>query len=154
MAGFIERLFPGELDNGYRGRRFGLWIFGLVIVVKSLQMLSSLFNTRMTLRRADGIPIDTYPPAAVQTILALFALLAFTYLLICVVCWVVLLRYRSAVPMMFLLILVDYLCHRVILFFVPVGRTGTAGGVIVNLILFALAILGFALSIWPAKSAT
>src|SRR5205814_6037955 len=95
----------------------GLWIFGFVVFMKSLQMLSSLFNGRMTLRRADGIPIDTYPPGAAQTIVSLFALLAFTYLLICVICWLVLLRYRSAVPMMFMLLLLDYVSRRAILHF-------------------------------------
>jgi hypothetical protein len=151
MRRIVERVFPGELGNDYRGRALGLWIFGLVIAVKSFQMLSSLFNTRITLRRADGIPIDTYPPAAVQTIVALFALLAFTYLLICVLCWVVLARYRSAVPMMFVLLLVDYVCRRVILYFLPVGRTGITVGVAVNLILFAFIIVGFAVSISPPK---
>lgn len=154
MPRIIKRLFPAELGNDYRGRRLGLWIFGVIVLVKSFQMLSSLLNGRMTLRRADGIPIDSYPPAAVQTIVALFALLAFTYLLICVICWLVLLRYRSAVPMMFMLLLLDYVCRRAILFFLPVGRTGTPAGVVVNLVLFALTIFGFALAIWPAKPET
>ena len=154
MPQILTRLFPSQLDNAYRGRKLGLWIFGFVVLVKSAQMLSSLFNGRTTLRRADGIPIDAYPPAATQTIVALFALLAFTYLLICVVCWLALLRYRSAVPLLFMLLLLDYVCRRVILYFLPVGRTGTPGGVIVNLVLFIVMIVGFALAIWPAKEET
>lgn len=154
MPRMIERLFPAELGSEYRGRRLGLWIFGFVVLIKSLQMLSSLFNERTTLRRADGIPIDAYPPAAAQTIVALFALLAFTYLLICAICWFVLLRYRSAIPMMFLLLLLDYICRRAILYFLPVSRTGTPGGVIVNLVLFALMIIGLVFAMWPAKEET
>jgi len=114
-------------------------------------MLTSILNGRTTLRRADGIPIEAYPPGAAQTIVSLFALLAFTYLLICVICWLVLLRYRSAVPMMFMLLLLDYVSRRAILHFLPVGRTGAPVRVIVNLVLFALMIVGFALAIWPAK---
>jgi len=151
MPRILGQLFPRELGTDYRGRRLGLWIFGFVVFMKSLQMLSSLFNGRMTLRRADGIPIDTYPPGAAQTIVSLFALLAFTYLLICVICWLVLLRYRSVVPMMFMLLLLDYVCRRAILYFLPVGRTGTPGGVIVNLVLFALMVAGFVFAIWPPK---
>ncbi len=151
MPRILGQLFPRELGTDYRGRRLGLWIFGFVVFMKSLQMLSSLFNGRMTLRRADGIPIDTYPPGAAQTIVSLFALLAFTYLLICVICWLVLLRYRSVVPMMFMLLLLDYVCRRAILYFLPVGRTGTPGGVIVNLVLFALMVVGFVFAIWPPK---
>ena len=154
MRAILKQIFPTELSNEYRERKLGLWIFSFVVLIKTAQMLSSIFNGPTTLRRADGIPIDAYPPAAVQTILALFALLAFTYLLICMICWLVLLRYRSAVPMMFMLLLLDYLCHRVILYFLPIGRTGTPVGVIVNLVLFMLMIVGFALSIWPASNET
>ena len=151
MPRILKRLFPRELGNDYGGRKLGLWIFGFVVLVKSSQMLSSILNGRTTLRSADGIPIDAYPPSAAQTIVSLFALLAFTYLLICVICWVVLLRYRSAVPLMFTLLLLDYVSRRAILHFLPVGRTGAPVGVIVNLVLFALMIVGFALAIWPAK---
>ncbi len=151
MPRVLKRLFPRELGNDYRGRKLGLWIFGFVILVKSSQMLSSILNARTTLRRADGIPIDGYPPGAAQTIVSLFALLAFTYLLICVICWMVLLRYRSAVPLMFVLLLLDYVSRRAILHFLPVSRAGASAGVIMNLVLFALMIVGFVLASWPIK---
>ena len=151
MPRALKPLFPRELGNAYRGRKLGLWIFGFVVLVKSLRMLMSIFNGRTTLRSADGIPIDAYPPGAGQTVVSLFALLAFTYLMICVICWVVLLRYRSAVPMMFMLLLLDYVSRRAILHFLPVGRTGAPAGVMVNLVLFAVMIVGFVLAICPMK---
>ena len=86
-----------------------------------------------------------------HTIVSLFALLGFTYLLLCIVCVTVLLRYRRAIPLMFALLLADYLSRRVILHFLPVGRVGAPPGVMVNLALFMLMIVGFALSLWPEK---
>ena len=151
MPRILKRLFPRELGNDYLGRKLGLWIFGFVVLVKSSQMLSSILNARTTLRRADGIPIDAYPPGAAQTIVSLFALLGFTYLLICVICWAVLLRYRSAVPLMFVLLLLDYVSRRAIHHFLPVSRASASAGVIMNLVLFALMIVGFVLASWPIK---
>ena len=154
LFGHEKGAFTGAISQAILrrlGRKLGLWIFGFVVLVKSLQMLMSIFNGRTTLRSADGIPIDAYPPGAGQTVVSLFALLAFTYLMICVICWVVLLRYRSAVPMMFMLLLLDYVSRRAILHFLPVGRTGAPAGVMVNLVLFAVMIVGFVLAIWPMK---
>src|SRR5947207_15681802 len=108
MPRILKRLFPRELGNDYSGRKLGLRIFGFVVLVKSSQMLTSILNGRTTLRRAEGIPIEAYPPGAAQTIVSLFALLAFTYPLICASCWLGLLRYRSAVPMTFMLLLLYY----------------------------------------------
>ena len=151
MSLLLNQLFPERLDNDYRGRKLAVWLFGFVVLVKTLQMLVSIVNGYSTLRNADGIPIDTYPAGAAATILSLFALLGFTYLLLCIVCVAVLLRYRRAIPFMFALLLVDYLSRRVILHFLPVGRVGAPPGVMVNLALFILMIVGFALSLWPEK---
>jgi hypothetical protein len=151
MSLLLNQLFPERLDNDYRGRKLAVWLFGFVVLIKTLQVLVSIANSHYTLRNADGIPIDTYPAGAAATMVSMFALLAFTYLLLCIVCVVVLLRYRRAIPFLFALLLVDYLSRRVILHFLPVVRVGAPPGVMVNAVLFILMIVGFALSLWPAK---
>ena len=52
------------------------------------------------------------------------------------------------IPLMIALLLLEYLSRRVILHFLPVARTGTPPGSIVNLIIVALMVIGFALSFW------
>jgi hypothetical protein len=94
---------------------------------------------------ADGIPVETYPPAAAQTILAISSLNRLFGALICVV---VLVRYRSAIPAMFLLLALTYLAGEIILRFIPIVRVGTPPGPIVNLMMFALMIVGVMLSMW------
>ena len=39
----FERLLPPHLDNEYRGHRIGLWIFGLVALIKGAQSLAIIF---------------------------------------------------------------------------------------------------------------
>ena len=102
-------LFPQTIDNTYRGRKVALWIFGLVVAMRTLQSVFVLFNGYYTVTNADGVPLATYQPDAAQTILALFALSSLARLIISFICLVVLVRYRRAIPFMFVVLALSYL---------------------------------------------
>lgn len=148
----LASLFPKRIDNNYEGRRLALWIFGLVVTLRALQSVMIIFNGHYTATNADGIPLDSYPAAAAQTILAVFALSSLSRLIISLICLVVLVRYRQAVPMMFVVLLLTYAGAQVLSQFIPLVRVGNPPGTIVNLILFGLTFVGFCLSLWkPGK---
>jgi hypothetical protein len=107
-----------------------------------------IVNGYSTAQSADGIPLETYPAAAAQTILAIFMVASLRRLIISLMCAVVLFRYRSAVPLMFVVLGLGYVGGQVIFQFVPLVRVGTPPGVVVNLIMFGLTIVGLALSLW------
>jgi hypothetical protein len=64
----FNQLLPQRLDNTYRGRRLALWLLALVVSMRILQSVLVIFNGYSTAMNADGIPLDTYPTAAAQTI--------------------------------------------------------------------------------------
>ena len=144
----IERLFPQRLDNNYEGRNLALWIFAVIVLLRSVQSVMIIFNGYNTARNADGIPLETYPPDATQTILALFAVFSLSRLLISLICLIVLVRYRRAIPLMFMVLGLLYLGGQLIYRFIPIVRVGSPPGVIVNLISFVLIVFGLALSLW------
>jgi hypothetical protein len=146
------RILPQPIDNTYRGYKVALWLFGLVVGLKITQSVSVIFDGYSISRDADGIPIDTYTPAAAQTVVALFAQGSLWRLTFCLLCVLVLVRYRSAIPFMFALLLLNYLASQLIFQFVPLVRTGTPPGLIVNFIIFALMIIGLSLSLWSRGS--
>ena len=143
----FAKLLPQPIDNTYRGYKVALWLFGLVVGVTIIQGVFVIFNGYSTIMSADGIPLNTYPPAAAQTIVALWAQRGLSRLIISLPGVLVLVRYRSAIPLMFVLLMLNYLASQLIFQFVPVVRTGTPPGPIVNLIMFALMIIGLALSL-------
>ena len=144
----FERLLPPHLDNEYRGHSIGLWLFGLVALTKSAQSLSIIFAGNYTANGADGIPLDTFPPVITQTIVAIFAQQSLWRLTFCLLCLVVLLRVRSAVPFMFVLLVTNYLIGEVLFHFIPLPRVGTPPGPAINLVLFSLMVVGLILSLW------
>lgn len=145
----LSRLLPARLDNTYSGHRLALWLFGLVVALKSAQSLSILFNGHSTAIGADGIPLDTFTPAVAQTVLAVLGQGSLWRLLFCLLCVVVLVRYRSAVPLMLAFHVLQYLSGQLIYQFIPLPRVGTPPGPIVNLAMCVLAIAGLVLSLWP-----
>ena len=149
----FEKLLPRGLDSAYRGHRLALWLFGLVVLVKSAQSLAIIFDGYSTARDADGIPLDAYPSAAAQAVVAVFAQGSLWRLTFCSLGIAVLVRYRSAVPLMFALLVGNYLTGELIFRFVPLVRVGAPPGPLVNLISFALMIVGLALSVWPGAPA-
>ena len=143
----FDKLLPQRIDNTYRGYRVALWLFGLVVGMMTAQSVLVIFNGYSTVMNADGIPLDTYPPAAAQTIVAVFALRSLLRLIIALLCVLVLVRYRRAIPFMFVILVLNFLAIQLILQFIPMVRTGTPPGTIVNRIMFALMIIGLALSL-------
>ena len=144
----VNRLFPQPIDNRYSGSKIALWLFGLIVFVHILQSVMVIVNGYSIAQSADGFPLETYPAAAAQTIVAIFAVSSLRRLIISLICAVVLFRYRSAVPLMFVVLGLSYLGGQVIVYFYPIVRVGTPPGVVMNLIMFGLTIVGLALSLW------
>lgn len=144
----LDKLLPQPIDNKYSGSKIALWLLGLIVFVYTLQSVLVLVNGYSIAQSADGIPLETYPAAAAQTILAIFMTASLRRLIISLICAVALFRYRSAVPLMFVVLGASYLGGQVIFQFVPIVRVGTPPGVVMNLILFGLTVVGFALSLW------
>jgi len=149
----LNRLFPERIDNTYSGHTIALWLFGLLVAARILQGLVVTFNSYSSAMSADGIPLDTFTPAAAQTVVALFALSGISRLVVALLCLVVLWRYRSAVTFMFALLLLESLAKEVLLRFVPLPKAGAPPGPVVNLTFAGLMTAGLALSLWRRRGA-
>ncbi|MGB5132908.1 MAG: hypothetical protein WBO00_09855 [Steroidobacteraceae bacterium] len=143
----LGQLLPRHFDNDYRGSKLAPWLFGAVVLVKLGISLGTIFNGHEAASSADGIPLDTFGPAGAQTVISLFAIWGLAQFVICLLCALALVRYRSMIPLLFALLLLEYLAKRVILHFLPVATTGTPPGSIINLVLLGAMIIGLTLSL-------
>jgi hypothetical protein len=144
----FDDLLPRALDNSYRGHKLALWFFGFLILMKSVIGVNSIVNGAAVMSTADGIALSTYPAAAAQNLVALWALVGLAHVVIGVLGVVVLVRYRGMVPLMFVLLLLQHLGGRVIGQFHPIVRTGAPPASAVNLTLLTLIVVGLGLSLW------
>lgn len=143
----LDKLLPRTIDNSYRGHKLALWLFGLIVGVRILQSLSVLVDGHGTAKDADGIPVDTHTPESAKQMMALFAQGSVWRITLGALCVIVLIRYRSAVPLMLVLLLLNYLASQLTFQFVPLLRTGTPPGPYVNFGLFVLTIVALVFSL-------
>ena len=147
------QFLPKSADNNYRGHKIGLVLFGFILFMKTGMSLGSIFNGYKTATVADGLPLDTYTPAGAQTVLALFGLHGLANLIIVLIGLVVLVRYRSLVPLMFGIFLLQQLSRYPLLQLLPIVRTGAPPGTMINLGVLLVLVIGLALSMWPRRGA-
>ena len=145
-------ILPRCIDNNYRGRKLALWFFWVVVVMRGLQGLSLIFNGHSIVRNADGIPLETFPIAASQSIVAMFVISGLSRLILSLLGVLAFVRYRSAIALMFTLLALDQLGKELLLHFYPLFRVGNPIGPTVNLILLVLTFIGLVLSLWGKRN--
>jgi hypothetical protein len=151
ITAMFDTILPKSIDNTYRGQKLALWLLGLLALINFVIGTNSIVNGRAVLTAADGVPVDTYPAAAAQAIVALWALLGLSRLVIGLLFVLALIRYRNMVPFLFVLLLLQNLSGRLILHFLPLVRTGTPTASVINLTLLTLMIVGLGLSLWRRR---
>ena len=144
----LNLLLPSSLDNTFRGHKLALWLFALLLLMKTVMSVNSIVIGHSVAAGADGIPIDTFTPPGAQTVISLFAIWGLAHLTLCLLGLVVLLRYRTLIPFLFALFLLEQLTRKLVLHFLPIPTQGATTGHVVNVILPVLMVLGLALSLW------
>jgi hypothetical protein len=142
-----SRIFPKSFDNHYRGNKIALWIFALITFINTGISAVAIFKSDGGAQSADGIPLDTFAPAAAQAVIGVVAFLGLANLLLCVLFILALIRYRSMIPFMYTLAVVQWLAHKGIGLMKPIARTGVTTGHYVTFSLLALTVLGSVLSL-------
>ena len=146
----LNRIFPKQIDNSYRGHRLAIWLFALVVLMELSMGTNSIVNTRSVATSADGIPLDQYGAAGADAVTALFAIAGLFRVLIALQGVLVLIRYRAMIPLMYLILLIVHLGSKALLLVHPVAKSGVATarlGSAFVLALLAMTLVGLVLSL-------
>ena len=143
----MNRILPQRIDNTYGGHRLAVWLFLAVLVAKTGIALGAIFNGRVAVQSADGIPLDSFGADAGEAVVTFFALWGLSQLVFSMLGALALIRYRAMIPFMFVLFLLEHLARKWILLVKPIARTGTPPGIYINLALLAVMVVGLALSL-------
>ena len=148
----LKTLFPLVADNHYPGRRLGLWLFALMLL-KIAMGLNVIFNAPQVARSADGVPVEVFGAPAAAAFSFVFAAWGLGQFILGLASLVVLLRYRSLVPLAFLALLIEQIGRMLLRFQWPVERIATAPGTAINIVLAIIIVLGLVLSLWRPRAA-
>ena len=145
------RLFPNQFDNDFRGHWLALVILGFLLLLRLAQTGIGLVDPVLVIRGPDGILFDTFNAPAQAAFTYVFRLLCFLNILVCLIGVLAFTRYRTMVPLIYLLLLVLLAGQKAIGLLYPIPRaTGAPGGMII-LAMLAATLLGFLLSLLDGR---
>ncbi len=139
----LKIIFPKTVDYVYQGKpiaRIVFWAITAATITRSLVHIIAADGGAQTIAT---IPLEAYTEAGARTVVLIFAYWGISQLLMGLVYLVVLLRYQSLIPLMYVLICAEYALRLVLGWLKPIETAQTAPGAVGNLILIPLSIFLF-----------
>ena len=143
----FESLLPKTINNEYRGARIAKWVF---VALTAMTIGRSLAHTILPDGGAQSIatiPLDDFSPDASAVVIGMFAQWGLTQLMFGLLYVLVLWRYQSLIPLMWLSIVLEWTGRLLVGFAKPFETAGTAPGAIGNLVIPLLALIMFAFAL-------
>ena len=140
-------ILPKEINNDYKGRKIALYIFYLITIMTVVRSLIHMFAPDGGAQSIATIPLDTFTNEGASTVILVFSLWGLSQLIMgifyVIVCW----RYKSLIPLMYILIFLEYLMRLILSSLKPIETTGTAPGAVINYVFIPLMIVLVILSL-------
>jgi hypothetical protein len=147
MGNLLESLLPARADNTIRGSRLPFYVFILVAIVGTVRSFIHLLAPDGGAGSIAGMDLSV---AGADGIIFAFALWGSAQLIYALLQWLVILRYRSLVPFMWAVQILETLLREFVGRTKPVTFAHTPPGAVGNQIMLPLAVLMLALSLWTA----
>ena len=146
------KLLPATIDNQFRGLKFAQYAFLILTVATLVRSLIHVFAPDGGAQSIATIPLATYAGDAAAAVILMFSLWGLSQLLMGFVYLVVYFKYKSLIPAMYVLMIVEYAMRIVIGQMKPIVTSGTAPGSIGNWIMVPVCIVLLVLSLKRAKT--
>jgi hypothetical protein len=148
MTSLITKILPKSVDNTYRGVKVALYFFFVITVVTLIRSMIHIFAPDGGAGSIAGIPIDNFSKDARQTVISIFALWGLSQLLMGLLYLLTCIKYKSLIPLMYILIFAEYTGRFLIGHTKPILTLHTAPGEIGNYILIPLSLIMLGLSVY------
>lgn len=147
MKRIFEILLPAKIDNTIRGSKVPCYVFALYAIVSLVRSCIHLLAPDGGAGSIAGMDLSV---AGADGIIFAFALWGSSQLILAVMQLLVVFRYRSFVPFMYLMLMLEVLLRELVGKTKPVTFAYTPPGAIGNQLILPLAALMLGLSLWSA----
>ena len=145
------KLLPAAIDNQFHGLKIAQYAFLILTVATLVRSLIHVFAPDGGAQSIATIPLASYPTEAAAAVILMFSLWGLSQLLMGVVYLVVYFKYKSLIPAMYVLMIVEYAMRIVIGQMKPIVTSGTAPGSVGNWIMVPVCVVLLVLSLTQAK---
>ena len=105
---FNLNLLPSTADNTYRGSRLALWFFVAFVCLMTWRSVIHMFFEQYGMHDIANFIVLSGDPDPMPLIYMFFSLWGLAQLIFCGMSWVVILRYKSLIPLMFIFWLTEW----------------------------------------------
>lgn len=146
----LTRLLPAQADNTIQGMKLPVYLFTLIAIVSTVRSCVHLFAPDGGAGSIAGMDLSV---AGADGIVFAFALWGSAQLIYALIQLIVAFRYRSLIPLMYVLLILETLLRLFVGTTRPVSFAHTPPGAIGNYIVLPLAVVMLALSLWKPGGA-
>ena len=123
----FKNILPKIADNNFQGHRFALWGFILFTLLMSWRAIIHMLFEQYGFHQIANFQVISGDPDPMLLIYRFFSLWGFAQLIFCIVCWIVIFRYKSLIPLMLVFWLIEWSGR---LFLYPlIGRATVDSGI-------------------------
>ena len=109
----FKNILPKIADNNFQGHRFALWGFILFTLLMSWRAIIHMLFEQYGFHQIANFQVISGEPDPMLLIYRFFSLWGFAQLIFCIVCWIVIFRYRALIPLMYLLWIFHQRCMKI-----------------------------------------
>jgi hypothetical protein len=143
----FDTMLPAKIDNTIRGSKIPFYVFALYAIVSTVRSCIHLLSPDGGAGTIAGMDLSV---AGADGIIFAFALWGSSQLLFALIQLLAVIRYRSLVPFMWLMLALEVLLRELVGAMKPVTFAHTPPGAIGNQIILPLAVLMLGLALWGA----
>lgn len=148
MKKIFEILLPAKADNVLRGSQIPLYVFALLAILSTVRSLIHMFSADGGAGSIAGMDLTV---AGAEGIIFAFALWGSSQLLMALIQLLAVIRYRSLIPFMWLMLALEVLLRELVGKMKPVTFVHTPPGAIGNQIMLPLAVVMLGWSLWSGS---
>ena len=148
MKTVLEILLPAKVDNTIRGSKLPFYVFALYVIVSTVRSAIHLLAPDGGAGSIAGMDLSV---AGADGIVLAFALWGSSQVLFAIVQLAVSFRYRSLVPAMYLMLVLETLLRMLVGRMKPVTFAHTPPGATGSYLILPLAAAMLALSLWSGQ---
>jgi len=143
----MNKILPATIDNTFRGNKIALWFFYLITLVTIVRSCIHIFKYDGGAQSIATIPLDSYTDAGAATVILIFSYWGLGQLMFGIIQLVVAIRYKSLIPLMYLMLVIEWAGRFLISMWKPIETVGQAPGGIGNMVLPVVCLVMFFLSL-------
>jgi len=147
VKNIFEIFLPAKIDNSIRGWKLPVYVFALYAIVSTVRSFIHLLSPDGGAGSIAGMDLTV---AGADGIIFAFALWGSSQLLMAIIQLLVVIRYRSLVPFMYVLLILETLLRELVGRMKPVTFAHTPPGAVSNQVIIPLAVVMLGLTLWSA----